>query len=114
REGKFREPDVMFMLQRNISRAGNQYWDGADLVMEVVSDDDPKRDLQIKRADYAEAGIPEYWIVDPKSKTISVLKLDGQQYVAHAEASGSGVVGSALLAGFTVDVANVFAAGQGK
>src|ERR1700677_3482642 len=86
REGKYREPDVMFMLQRNIARAGNQYWDGADLVMEVVSDDDPKRDLQIKRMDYAEAGIPEYWIVDPKNKTISVLKLDGKQYVAHAEA----------------------------
>jgi Uma2 family endonuclease len=112
REGKFREPDVMFMLQRNISRARNEFWDGADLVIEVVSEDDPKRDLEIKRGDYAEAGIPEYWIVDPRNKKISVLKLEGTQYVVHAEADGSGIVQSALLAGFNVDAATVFAAGR--
>jgi Uma2 family endonuclease len=112
RDGKFREPDVMFMLQRNIARAGNEFWDGADLVMEVVSQDDPKRDLEIKRGDYAEAGIAEYWIVDPRSKTVTVLKLDGKQYVVHAEAKGNGVVQSALLAGFSVDAASVFAAGR--
>jgi Uma2 family endonuclease len=112
RQGNFRQPDVMFMLERNKVRAGNEFWYGADLVMEVVSQDDPKRDLEIKRGDYAEAAIPEYWIVDPKSKTISVLKLDGKQYVVHAEAVGSGVVQSTLLAGFNVDAATVFAAGR--
>ena len=112
RDGKFREPDVLFMLQRNITRAANEFWDGADLVMEVVSEDNPRRDLEIKRGDYAEAGIPEYWIVDPKSKSVTVLKLEGKQYVTHAEAVGGGVVESALLMGFNVDVASVFAAGQ--
>ncbi len=108
----FRQPDVMFMLQRNITRAANEFWDGADLVMEVVSKDDPKRDLEFKRGDYAEAGIPEYWIVDPRTKTITVLKLEGKQYVVHAEAVSHGIVQSALLAGFDVDAAQVFAAGR--
>ena len=30
-----------------------QYWEGADLVMEVFSLDDPSRDLEIKRDEYA-------------------------------------------------------------
>ncbi len=112
RERKFREPDVMFMLQQNLARAGNEFWDGADLVMEVVSEDDPKRDLEVKRVDYAEAGIPEYWIVDPRSKTITVLRLEGKQYVTHAQVVNAGSLESALLPGLTVDVASVFAAGQ--
>src|SRR5262249_17767831 len=35
RDGKYREPDVVFMLAKHASRIGNDYWDGADLVMEV-------------------------------------------------------------------------------
>ena len=68
REGKFREPDLLLLRDRSDARCGNRYWLGADLVAEVVSPDDPDRDLVVKRADYAEAGIPEYWIVDPPQR----------------------------------------------
>jgi Uma2 family endonuclease len=40
-EGKIREPDVLFMKREHASRMSQQYWEGADLVMEVVSPDDP-------------------------------------------------------------------------
>ena len=63
--GKFREPDVVFMRAENAARIGEPFWEGADLVMEVVSGDDRRRDLETKRLEYARAGIPEYWIVDP-------------------------------------------------
>ncbi len=109
-EGKFREPDVLFALQSNISKVGNRFWQGADLVMEVVSEDDPARDLQTKRSEYADAGIPEYWIVDPRSKTISVLKLENGNYVTFSEKIGNGLVHSSLLQGFTADAKAVFAA----
>ena len=39
--GKYREPDLMVMLEENRHRILQQYWDGADLVMEIVSPDDP-------------------------------------------------------------------------
>ena len=50
---------------------------------EVVSPDDPPRDPVVKRADYAEAAIPEYWIVDPRVETVTVLKLAGRDYTEH-------------------------------
>ena len=37
-------------------------------MVEVVSEDDPGRDLVTKRLEYAQAGIPEYWIVDPRKQ----------------------------------------------
>ena len=64
--GKFREPDVLFMLPEHRHRRYSKYWDGADLVIEVVGEDDPNRDLITKRSEYALAQIPEYWIVDPR------------------------------------------------
>jgi Uma2 family endonuclease len=112
RSGKFREPDVVFMLAEHAQRVGNEFWDGADLVMEIVSEDDPGRDLETKREEYAQAGIPEYWIVDPRTKTVTVLKLEGGQYVTHSEARDAGTVRSSLLDVFAADVAAIFAAAQ--
>ena len=48
-EGKFREPDVVFMLAEHAPQVLDEYWVRADLVMEVVSDDDRRRDLDTKR-----------------------------------------------------------------
>jgi Uma2 family endonuclease len=107
-EGKFREPDVLFMRRENSARRHEMFWDGADLVMEIVSDDDRRRDLEIKRFEYARAGIPEYWIIDPQQKTATVLVLDGDRYVVHLESGVGGVVESALLKGFSVDVGAAF------
>ncbi len=67
-ERKFREPDLMFMSREKFPHVKNEFSDGADLVMEVVSDDDRKRDLETKRIEYAQAAIPEYWIVDPQTE----------------------------------------------
>src|SRR5947207_2631040 len=61
----FREPDILLLGSAADPRRGNEYWTGADLVVEVVSPDDPARDYVAKRRDYAETGIVAYWIVDP-------------------------------------------------
>lgn len=106
---KFREPDIAVFLDTTDKRAADDYFDGADMVVEVVSPDkrSHKRDYEQKRQDYARAGIPEYWIVDPKARTITVLKLSKNQYVGGAVGEGE-VASSTLLNGFTVDVNSVF------
>lgn len=107
---KFREPDVVFMHKDHADRIREKYWKGADLVMEVVSGgkEDRKRDLVDKRREYARAGIPEYWIVDPQEEKCTVLRLAGRRYVAHGTFARGEVASSHLLPGFTVDVAATF------
>src|SRR5262249_57773178 len=80
RPGKFREPDLLLLLSAADSRRQNRFWTGADLALEVVSPEKPERDIVDKRRDYAEARIPEYWIVDPQTETITLLRLDGDAY----------------------------------
>ncbi len=108
--GKVREPDIVFVRAENAGRMGEDYWDGADLVMEVVSDDDEdrRRDLETKRREYARARIPEYWIIDPRERSVTVLRLARKRYVVHATAAPGEQATSFLLPGFAVEVREAF------
>src|SRR5205823_1127269 len=102
----------LFMRVENAHRQHEKFWDGADLVMEVVSPD-PKsrnRDLVKKRREYARAGIPEYWIVDPQEQRITVLTLADRTYQVYGDFRPGSEATSALLDGFRVPVSDVFAA----
>jgi Uma2 family endonuclease len=107
RPGAFREPDLLLLRDANDPRNQNAYWLGADLVLEVVSPDDPDRDLVVKPRDYAAAQIPEYWIVNPLDETITVLQLVDRVYVQHGVFRRSERATSALLADFSVAVDDV-------
>jgi len=111
RAGKYREPDVLFISSAHAARLRNEYAEGADLVMEVVSSD-RQRDLVRKRREYALAGIPEYWIVDPERETITVLALDGDRYAEHGVFTRGDTAASKLLPGFGVSVDETFEAGK--
>ncbi len=108
---KFREPDILFMLRKNRKRARNQFWQGADLVMEVVSDDRKgrERDLVTKKKEYAKAGISEYWIVDARRKQVTVLSLHGNKYKVDGQYGLGQRAQSRLLRGFEVDVTDALA-----
>lgn len=88
----FREPDLLLVRSADDPRRGNSYWAGADLVVEIVSPDDPNRDYVRKREDYAHVGVFEYWIVDPQTEKITVLRLNETTYDEH------GVFGRGTLA----------------
>jgi Uma2 family endonuclease len=108
-----RQPDVCFVRQERVKDLHTPP-EGADLIMEVVSagKENRKRDVEEKRAAYAEAAVPEYWIVDPEQRTISVLTLDGATYRV-AEVYGDGQqAASVLLPGFCVDVSAAWAAAE--
>lgn len=110
----YREPDLVYMKAENAARQHDTYWEGADLVVEVVSGDqkDRDRDLLVKPLEYAAAGIPEYWIVDPEQHFIRVLALEGKSYRLHGEFRAGDQAASVLLPGFTVAVADVWAAAE--
>jgi Uma2 family endonuclease len=110
RPEKFREPDVVFMLKKHARRMGEEFWQGADLVMEVVSGSkkDRRRDLVIKRKEYARAAISEYWIVDPLEERVIVLRLERKRHKVDGAYSKGQAASSVLLPGFSVDVNELF------
>lgn len=110
RPGAFREPDLLLLRDTHDPRRQNRFWLGADCVVEIISPDDPERDTQVKRLEYAQARIPEYWLVDPRNETITVLTLVGQTYSEHGVFGRGQPATSVLLPGFAVQVTEVFEA----
>jgi Uma2 family endonuclease len=102
RARKYREPDIVFIKTAHRSGIKEQYCEKADLVIEVVSNMNRPHDIKTKRVEYAKAGIPEYWIIDPKRQQITVLVLKSRQreYTEFGVFRQGTVAGSKLLAGF--------------
>ncbi len=115
--GRHREPDISLVRPEHIPSRRRPVI-GADLVMEIVSGapEDRERDFIEKRIDYADTHIPEYWIVDPETETVTVLTLSAgaNEYTEHGVFRAGETATSVLLPGFTVDLTACFAAGKGN
>lgn len=107
---KYREPDVVFVRPERIQTMRSQPR-GADLVIEVVSEgrENWERDYVEKRADYAETGIAEYWIVDPQERKVTVLTLEDDAYRESGVFFVADTAVSRVLPGFAVSVKDIFA-----
>jgi Uma2 family endonuclease len=79
-----------------------------DLVVEVVSPSHPERDRFVKRARYALAGIPEYWIADPGEAAVEVFRLDGRAYVPSGWFRRGQTLRSPTREGLAVAIDDVF------
>ncbi len=107
--GKIREPDLVFMATAHLNRITQKYWGIPDLVAEIISPGNPDHDRVRKKQEYARAGIPEYWIVDPGEKTIEVYRLRTRQYRLDRTLGIDDTLTSAQLPGFELALADLFA-----
>lgn len=105
-EQKYREPDVVFVARGRTEYQG--YPEGADLVVEVVSDEaaSRRRDLVTKRNEYSQAGVSEYWIIDPQERKVTVGDLRGGVYEAR-EFGDEEIARSIRLPGFELSIAAI-------
>ena len=84
------------------------------LIAEVISPgvENRKRDAIDKRAQYAEIQVPEYWLIDPESQTITVLQLENGQYVEYSTFQHTDVIQSPSLGTLPFTAAQVLQAGE--
>lgn len=104
------QPDLVYVSKSRQHIIGKQYIEGVpDLVVEVLSPSNWPYDRHEKLQVYQEAGIPEYWIVDYRARTVEVFYLEEGEYVLQ---QGKLKVGdtavSRALPGFQVAVAEIF------
>jgi len=109
---KFREPDVIYLTPQQDKASNDDFTDKAELVIEIVSPDDPDRDYVVKREEYALAQVPEYWVVDWTEKQVLVLRLENGTYVEHGRFGPGQQVRSHLFPALTVDVDEIMTLGR--
>lgn len=73
------QPDVLIVCDRDkvIKRC---VYGAPDLIIEILSLSTRKKDMFIKLTKYKEAGVREYWLVDPDKKNVLVYNLEDESY----------------------------------
>ncbi|HLH56063.1 MAG TPA: Uma2 family endonuclease [Verrucomicrobiae bacterium] len=94
------QPDVFFISHRRKDIVKDYIRGVPDLAVEIISEGTWERDRVAKRSLYEQFRLPEYWIVDPESRTIEVFALVGGSYQVHSRGQGKEQVSSRLLKGF--------------
>ena len=96
------QPDLVWIAAERRHLVGDCIKGAPDLVVEVLSPGTARRDLGEKLRLYAEAGVAEYWIVDPAARTFELLEnRDGAFSLRLPEA---GVYRSTAVAGLELDL----------
>ena len=81
-----------------------------DIVVEILSPSNTKKELKYKYEVYEEAGIKEYWVVFPPEESIMMYTLVDGKFVASRFKFAGDVFTSEVLQGFSLDLAQIFAA----
>ena len=101
-------PDLCIVLRGNPVVITNRMVEGApDIAIEVLSSD-RNRDLVRKRQLYAEGGVQEYWIFDPRNDTATLLELQNGEYVQRAVLTADDTLTTPLLPGLAIPLSDVF------
>ncbi len=100
-----REPDLLFIAREHLDRLKETYLDGpADLVVEVVSPESIGRDRGEKFYEYEQAGIPEYWLIDPQREQAEFYQSDARGRYRLVWPDAEGVYHSKILEGLWLRV----------
>jgi Uma2 family endonuclease len=104
------QPGLVFVRVERLTIVGENYIEGVpDLIVEILSPSNWLYDRREKMRVYQEAGVPEYWIVDPRAQTIEVYVLEQGVYQLAGQYGRGAVAASRLLPGFEVPVEAIFA-----
>ena len=112
---RVRQPDVLFIsaarggVRRPADLVGLSRIDTPpDLVVEILSPSNTRRQVEEKLADYRSIGVPECWLVNFPARTVEVLRLSGDGVAALGVYGMGDVLRSEALPGFELPIADIF------
>lgn len=80
-----------------------------DLVVEVLSPGNTRKEIKLKYELYEEAGVSEYWVVYPEEESVIVFLLnDKHKYDGAIAYAGGDTIQSKAIPGFAINVNDIF------
>ena len=101
-------PDISVILRERRGAIGAYRLDGPPHIAVEILSTNRQRDLTRKRRLYAEAGVAEYWIFDPRRDTATILELQGGQYRERAILTADDALTTPLLPGLSIPLSGIF------
>ena len=102
------EPDLVVICDKKKIEDGKACVGPPDIVIEILSPSDPKRDTFVKYQKYLKAKVREYWIVDPETKTVMLCVLDSNRYITEVYSENDSIT-SQVIDGLRINLSEIFA-----
>ena len=104
-------PDIFFISNKN--KKILDYQEGVvigvpDLIVEILSPSTMGNDRFDKKKAYKEAGVMEYWLVDPNNEAVEIYENKKRQFEPFSFAAEEGIIKSKILKGFELDIKDIF------
>jgi Uma2 family endonuclease len=104
------EPDLVYVSREREHIISARGVEGApDLVVEVLSPNTQATDRGRKMRRYAAAGIPHYWLLDPRTRALEPYQLSGQGYELLGIFGPGAVFRPALFPGLEIAIDDLWA-----
>lgn len=101
-------PDLL-VIRENKGLQENKYVGAPELIIEILSPSNQAHDLVFKMNLYMQAGVNEYWIVNPMLRTFQTYQLDQDgQYRQSQVLKDQGIIESSRFKGLNVNLASLF------
>ena len=79
-----------------------------DLVIEILSPGNARKEMKEKYEIYEEAGILEYWVVFPDEEILQIYILESKKFIPQKPYTSGDTYSSKVLEGFKIEVKQIF------
>jgi Uma2 family endonuclease len=102
-----RVPDLAVFLTQNIVERDGYIHSAPELIVEVLSPANTRRNMADKMRDYESMGVPELWIISPEAQTIEVIHLENGKLITHGVVT-QGQLSPQRFPGVAVEVSTIW------
>lgn len=104
------QPDLAFVTnERSFLFEDGDYIKGApDLIVEIISPGNVRRDRVEKKEICQQFAVREYWLIDPLSQTVEIYVMRDNDYQLHDFLEQTGKATSTVLTGFELEISTLF------
>jgi Uma2 family endonuclease len=100
-----REPDILFIARARLELLTDTYLNGAaDMAVEIISPESRVRDRGDKFYEYEQAGVREYWLIDPVRKQAEFHYLNEERIYQLVPVGDDHIFNSRVLDGLRLNV----------
>jgi len=104
-EDNLEQPDILFISIKRSAIIEKNVINGApDLIVEIISPSNHKKEREEKHSLYEISGVQEYWTIFPKKRSVKIEVLEEGKYELFSEATKEGKVKSSVLEGFEISI----------
>jgi len=79
-----------------------------DIIAEILSPGNSRKEVQQKFSLYEEAGVPEYWIINPVEENLIIYTLRKGKYIGSKPYAPDEIITSSALQGIRIEVSAIF------